>query len=235
MGDDNVEYPGQILNGTIDGTDGTIAKKLTVGQKENVVVDESGEVDAAVRAPIIATVLRNTMSDSRTDDDVSSITHHPDVSVMGVEPTVIVHRRPEITSTPSCPPQLGRNPEGSGNMTEPPVARVGITATAEPSRVIVLVDEFGRDTCVVNEVCQMIEKMPRPWSAYRAFEAAIARFPNIDRSALCLTVLAVLMGQRRCINRMITAGMQSGPRRDEDGKIYLELNNACADEYRNSF
>jgi len=101
-------------------------------------------------------------------------------------------------------------------------------------RVIVVEDEFGRDTCVVNEVCQMIEAMPQPWSAYRAFEAAIARFPNIDRAAIRLTVLAVLMGQCRCINRMTTAGMQSGPRRDEDGSIYLELDNACANEYSNS-
>jgi len=84
-------------------------------------------VNAAVRATIIATVSRNAMSDSRTDDDVSSITHHPDVSGMAVEPAVIVHCRPEMTSTPSCPPQVGRNPEGSGNMTKPPVARVGIS------------------------------------------------------------------------------------------------------------
>jgi len=228
--DDRIEYPGRILN-----DDGTIAKKLTVGQEEAVVVDEGGEVDAPVRAPVIATVSRNAMSDSRTDDDVSSITHHPDVAGMGVEPAGTVHRRPEMTSTPSCPLQLGRNPECSGNLPEPPVARGGIVATAEPSQVIVLFDEFGRDTCVVNEICQMIEGMPRPWSAYRAFGAAIAQFPNIDRAALRLTVLAVLMGQRRCINRMTMAGMLSGPRCDEDGEIYLELNNSCADEYRNSF
>jgi len=64
----------------------------------------------------------------------------------------------------------------------------------ESTRIIVFVDEFGRDTCVVNEVFQMIEDMPQPWSAYRAFEAGIARYPNIDRAALRLTVLAVLMG-----------------------------------------
>jgi len=56
----------------------------------------------------------------------------------------------------------------------------------------------------------MIEEMPQPWSACRVFEAATARFPSIE-TALRLTVLAVLMGQRRCINRMTTAGMQSGP------------------------
>jgi len=84
---------------------------------------------------------------------------------------------------------------------------------------VVLVDEFGRDTCVVNEVCQLLEDMPRLWSAYHAFEAATGRFPNIDRAALRLTVLAVLMGQRRCANRMTAAG----------------LNSACAEDYRNSY
>jgi len=143
------------------------------------------------RAPVVATVLLETMSDSRTDDETPSITHFPDTPGLEVEPTVRVHRRPEVTSTPSCSPQVGRNPEVPANVNDPPGATIGIIATIEPSRVIVLVDEFGRDTCVVNEVCQMIKEMPRPWSAYRAFEAATARFPNIDRAALRLTVLAV--------------------------------------------
>jgi len=86
------------------------------------------------------------------------------------------------------------------------------SSASEPNqiRVVVLVDEFGLDTCVVNEVCQLLEDMPPPWSAYRAFEAAMARFPNIDRGALRLTVLAVLTGQRHCANRMTTAGLNSG-------------------------
>jgi len=104
-----------------------------------------------------------------------------------------------------------------------------------PIQVIVLVDEWGRDTCVINEVCKMIEAMPRPWSAYRAFEAASARFPNIDRGALRLAVMAVLMVQRRCVNRLATAGLVSGSCHDENGATYIELNNACADEYRNSY
>jgi len=56
-----------------------------------------------------------------------------------------------------------------------------------------------------------------------------------ENAALRLTTMAVLVGQRRCITRMTNAGMQSGPRRNENGPIYLELNNACADEYRNSY
>jgi len=81
----------------------------------------------------------------------------------------------------------------------------------------------------------MIEGMAHPWSAYRVFEAASARFPNIDRAALGLAVMAVLMGQLRCVNQMTNAGLASGSRRDENGATYLELNNACADDYRNSY
>jgi len=103
------------------------------------------------------------------------------------------------------------------------------------NQVTVLVDEWGRDTCIINEVCAMIEGMAHPWSAYRAFEAATARFPNIHRAALRLAVMAVLMGQRRCVNRMTIASLASGSRRDEDGATYLEFNNACADDYRNSY
>jgi len=90
----------------------------------------------------------------------------------------------------------------------------------------VLVDEWGRDTCVINEVCKLIEAMPHLCSAYRAFEAASTRFPNIDRAALRLAMMAVLMGQRRCVNRLTTVGLLGGSRRDEYGAAYIELNNA---------
>jgi len=108
------------------------------------------------------------------------------------------------------------------------------STVATPAQVIVLVDKWGRDTCVINEVCEIIEGMARPWSAYRAFEAAFARFPNIDRAALRLAVMAVLMGQRCCVNRITNAGLASGSRRDENGATYIELNNTCADDYRKS-
>jgi len=116
-----------------------------------------------------------------------------------------------------------------------PVVPTSTGVVAVPTQVIVLVDEWGRDTCVINEVCELIEEMPHPWSAYRAFEAASARFPNIDRAALRLAVIAVLMGQRRCVNRLTTAGLLGGSHRDEDGATYIELNNAFPNEYRNSY
>jgi len=43
-----------------------------------------------------------------------------------------------------------------------PVATSVPVSISEPTRVIVLEDKFGRDTCVVNEVCQMIEALPQP-------------------------------------------------------------------------
>jgi len=50
-----------------------------------------------------------------------------------------------------------------------------------------------------------------------------------------MTVMVVLMGQRRCVNSLTTAGLANGPRRDEDGAAYIELNNGCANEYRYSY
>jgi len=123
------------------------------------------------------------------------------------------------TFTPDVSIQAGGGPKFLATVEDVSAATNTSITMPEPIQVVVVVDEFGRDTCVVNEVCQMIDDMPRPWSAYRAFEAATARFPNIDRAALRLTVLAVLMGQRRCANKMTTAG----------------INSACADDYRNSF
>jgi len=69
-----------------------------------VIIDGNVEIDAAVRTPLVATVLLDTMSDSRTDDETPSITHFPDTPGLEVEPTVMVHRRLEVTSTSSCPP-----------------------------------------------------------------------------------------------------------------------------------
>jgi len=109
-------------------------------------------------------------------------------------------------------------PNETGRGAVVPVLRNPVVFEPEPVRVIVLVEEWGQDTYVINEICELLESMPRPWSAYRAFEAASAQFPNIDRAALRLAVMAVLMGQRRCVNCITTAG----------------IGNACAEEYRNS-
>jgi len=150
-----------------------------------------------------------------------------------IEPTVM----PRIGSVP-VEDSLSRTkavPGPSVHAVDPVLSFPEADRIAAPTQMIFLVDEWGRNTCVINEVCELIESMPRPWSAYRAFEAASARFPNIVRGALRFAVMAVLMGQRRCVNRLTNAGLVAGLRRDENGATYIELNNACADDYRNSY
>jgi len=133
--------------------------------------------------------------------------------------TVGNRRRVDTLSKPDFSGIIEVVPDATGRMAIVPVVRNTVVLEPEPVRFIVLVDEWGRDTRVINEICELLESMTRPWSAYRAFKAASAQFPNIDRAALRLVVMAVLMGQRRCVNCITTAGIGS----------------ACADDYRNSY
>jgi len=230
---DESELPERTLN-----DDGLVVEKARMLQGHTTMVNEGGK--------IVGTELGNMgVSDNRDKIDGGH-----DVTGSTIPPTPLPLSFP-VTSTPDSVPHVVTMARRLPELVEMPVLAIAHVrdtdvATRLPSeptaiadalvvRVVVTEDEFGRDTCVVEEICQMIEGMSRSWSAYRAFEAATARFPNIDCAALRLTTMAVLMGQRRCINRMTNAGVQSGPRRDEDGAIYLELNSACADEYRNSY
>jgi len=185
-------------------------------------------------------------SPQATGESADAADHVVIVSVPTIAPVAQIldsHVMPvKMMYSKSAVDQVADNSSQANLITELPVSVATLSfesihpnANPLPTPVIVLVDEWGRDTCIINEVCELIEAMPHPWSAYRAFKAASARFPNIDRAALRLAVMAVLMGQRRCVNRLTTAGLLGGPRRDEDGAAYIELNNACANEYRYSF
>jgi len=217
---DNLMTLGDIM-GRVLNDDGTIVQRVTLGQDNGPdIVGQAGTTStdgtaiAEIGAPLIMTPIT---------DSVVSGQHSPRAKGNAdtwLTPALNPRCQVPVTSTP----EFLLQPERGGNVRS--CVAIGLVTTGdeptfapEPIRVIEFIDEFGRDTCVVNEVCQLIEGMPRPWSAYRAFEAATARFPNIDRSALRLTVLAVLMGQRRCAINMTTAG----------------INSACADDYRNSF
>jgi len=152
-----------------------------------------------------------------------------------VLPAELMPSKSAVDLTADNSPRANLDTELPASVTTLPLVPIRAVANPLPTPAMVLVDEWGRDTCVINEVCELIEAMPHPWSAYRAFETASARFPNIDRAALRLAVMAVLMGQRRCVNRLTTAGLVGGPRRDEDGAAYIELSIACANEYKYSF
>jgi len=216
--DGSGDCPGSALN-----DDGTLATFVTIGQecpdeqaeiattkdpcRERVV---EGAVDVEANVVVAPTGLLTTEQ---------SLLRPAAMTASPRAPVVDFQKRLMSMPISDTPNQPGCNTEYLPTMEGVSTASSASFATSEPIRIVVVIDEFGRDTCIVDEVCQMIKDMPRPWSAYRVFEAATARFPNIDRATLRMTVLAVLMGQRRCAIKMTTAG----------------INSACADAYRNSF
>jgi len=236
MIDDKSDCPDRILN-----DDGTCVTSITVGQgSEDSIETVRGDIAIMATTDGMATFAATCETNGNLE---TSSRHLPVIPVKDVpstpepflEPTVALDNLRE--SAPAT---------GLGTFTLPVSVVPSNTATllaltpetgtvAAPTQVVVLVNEWGRDTCIITEVCAMIEEMACPWSAYRAFEAASARFPNIDCAALCLAVMAVLMGQRRCVNRITNAGLASGSRRDVNGATYIKLNNACGDDYRNSY
>jgi len=218
---DGGDWLGRVLN-----DDGTFTARVTINQDEEPGTIGVEELVSGALSTTEAFVSHRVM----TSEDTSAVPTSPVMSSLSsaqftstpdpiLHPPIDVYTVPEEMSTPDLLARVEYVPDVPACIAEAPVAGRSSTPDHESTHVVVLVDEFGRDTCVVNEVCQMMEEMPRPWSAYRVFEAATARFPNIDRAALRLTVLAVLMGQRRCINRVTMAG----------------INSTSADDYRNSY
>jgi len=234
--DDKSDCPGRILN-----DDGSVLARFTESQEDlpptKGNTGESPEAEVTIETDVPFSENAKTGGSDEPASELSSVPPS-DVLLSTVEPSVEVGVSPRpiggavLLSVLPTVSEVINVPVRPGSLS---TAATVPNSSSDLTRITIWEDEFGRDTCVVNEVAQMIEEMAKPWSAYRAFEGATARFPNIDHAALRLTVLAVLMGQCRCVNRLTTAGMMSGPRRDEDGSIYLELNNACADDYRNSY
>jgi len=179
-GDDKDDCPGRILNDV-----GTFTEGVTVRQECGSITEGGVEGVAVAYMVTEATASHDTMTAASVSfvpsAEVTSVpssfpvTSMPDLPV---EPTVAPRSQPETMSTPDfsfrADPVHDVPVHAVWSQTTPATA-TGTTPNPEHTRVIVLVDEFGRDTCVVNEVCQMIDAMPQPWSAYRAFEAATAR------------------------------------------------------------
>jgi len=221
LGDGRDECPGRILN-----EDGTIRTKMTINQESEVQSVGIVEMAARDREPSGGDeVLDGSAGDATAAIVVPEIALAPSSLLFASTPDPLSlqlvgnRRRIETTLEPDISGIIGVIPIATDRDAVVPIGRNNVVPASEPVRVIVLVDEWGRDTCIINEVCELLESMPRLWSAYRAFEAASAQFPNIDRAALRLVVMAVLMGQRRCVNCVTTAGIGS----------------VCADDYRNMY
>jgi len=170
------ECPGRVLN-----DDGTIRQIVTVGQEEEVVTE------IGVEAPLIFVEAANVSVDFKSPARA--------VPTLAISDVIVV-MNPRLGSIAGVDTLPHTEPVSdlSSHAVAPTFSTSGTNTMSAPAQVIVLVDEWGRDTCVINEVCEFLETMPRPWSAYRAFEATSSRFPNIDRGALRLAVMPYSWG-----------------------------------------
>jgi len=96
-------------------------------------------------------------------------------------------------------------------------------------------DDWGRHGYIIAEIYKIIATMEPPWGSQCVFEAAARRFPDVDVTALRMTVLAVLMTQRQCVRDLTLAGARRGPRRDENGEVFIELDLVYANRYSDSY
>jgi len=170
MDGDVADYPGGILN-----NNGTIAVKVTEGQEDKQTVERGGEIDSTIGA---GTEVVPPLEDSTEADPLSTSAPFPATSApdLPVEGAVASNNRPEVAlvadfeiqGNPISGPSIGAVARSD--------ATTGTDAFIAQTPTIVLIDEWGRDTCVINEICALIEAKPQPWSAYRVFEAASARF-----------------------------------------------------------
>jgi len=97
------------------------------------------------------------------------------------------------------------------------------------------VNEWGRHGFIVAEIHRILATMEPPWGSLFVFEAMARRFPEVDRTALQMTVLAVLMTQRQCVRELTLAGARRGPRRDENGEVFIELDLVYANRFSDSY
>jgi len=105
------------------------------------------------------------------------------------------------------------------------------TATA---LAVTPMNEWGRHGFVVAEVYKVLASMEPPWGSSCVYEVMARRFPEIDPTALQMTVLAVLMTQHRCVRDLTLAGACRGPRRDENGEVFIDLDLLYANRYSDS-
>jgi len=77
--------------------------------------------------------------------------------------------------------------------------------------------------------------MEPPWGSLQVFEAVSRRFPEVDKTALQMAVLAVLMTQRQCVRDLTLAGARKGPRRDENGEVFIKLDLIYANRLSDSY
>jgi len=122
------------------------------------------------------------------------------------------------------------------------VAAAEVDVMMAPSTAVTLgcqvrqpvVDGWARDARMVEGIFQIMEGMEPPWITLNVLEIAAVRFPDVDRETLRLTIVTMIMSQRRCVVRLTRAGLRLGPRTDWEGNAYIELDLDFADRYSTS-
>jgi len=79
-----------------------------------------------------------------------------------------------------------------------------------------------------------MEGMEPPWITVNVLEAAAVRFTNLDRESLRLTIMTMMMTQRRCLVRLTRAGLRRGQHINQEGNSFIELDLDYADTYSTS-
>jgi len=96
-------------------------------------------------------------------------------------------------------------------------------------------NKWGRHGYIIAEIHRVLATMEPLWGSLQVFEAVSRRFPEVDETALQMTVLAVLMTQRNCVRKLTLAGARKGPRRDENGEVFIELDLVYENRFSDSY
>jgi len=95
-------------------------------------------------------------------------------------------------------------------------------------------EAWARDAQMVEAIFQIMEGMEPLWITLNIIYAAALRFSAVDREVLRLTIMTMMMTQRRCVVRLTRAGVRLGPRTDRDGNSFVELDLDYAERYSTS-
>jgi len=110
-----------------------------------------------------------------------------------------------------------------------------VTATVDVGiRAPLATEAWARDAQMVEVIFQIMEGMEPPWVTLNIMDAAALRFSAVDRETLRLTIMTMMMTQRRCVVRLTRAGVRLGPRTDREGNSFIELDLDYAERYSTS-
>jgi len=154
------DCPGRVLN-----VDGTFTERIIVGQEKEVVMEVEEGVSLIVDDATEASVEFASPARVLPTLDVPSAMPAGSQSTLSIEPIVIVETRIDLVPAIATLLQTEPGSDLSVRTVTPTFSTPGTNTISAPTQVIVLVDEWGRDTCVINEVWELIETMPHPLSA----------------------------------------------------------------------